>query len=135
MNCRFDDWQRLIHVQSERHIPVLPCRDAADEAAQERQDRQSRIDCWPRAQRGVQQRLCAAKGGIIALTKKLSLELGPFGINVNAIAPSRTLTERIRPRCNQQSPEDQAAEIERMPLRRMAEASDQAKVDLLPRFV
>jgi NAD(P)-dependent dehydrogenase (short-subunit alcohol dehydrogenase family) len=69
-----------------------------------------------------------AKGGIIALTKKLSLELGPFGINVNAIAPSRTLTERIKPRFNQQSPEDQAAEIERVPLRRMAEASDQAKV-------
>jgi len=70
----------------------------------------------------------AAKGGIIALTRKLSLELGPFGINVNAIAPSRTLTERIGPRFNQQSPEDQAAEIERVPLRRMAEASDQAKV-------
>ena len=49
-------------------------------------------------------------------------------INVNAIAPSLTLTERIRPRWNQQSPEDQAAEIERTPLRRVAEASDQAKV-------
>jgi NAD(P)-dependent dehydrogenase (short-subunit alcohol dehydrogenase family) len=70
----------------------------------------------------------AAKGGIIALTRKLSLELGPYNINVNAIAPSRTLTERIRPRFNQQSPEDQAAEIERVPLRRMAEAADQAKV-------
>ena len=69
-----------------------------------------------------------AKGGIIALTKKLSLELGPFGITVNAIAPSMTLTERIAPRFNQQSPEDQAAQIARVPLRRMAEASDQAKV-------
>ena len=70
----------------------------------------------------------AAKGGIIAFTRKLAFELGPFGININAIAPSRTLTERIRPRWEQQSPQDQAAEIERTPLRRLAEAPDQARV-------
>src|SRR5690242_19472989 len=33
----------------------------------------------------------AAKGGIIAFIRKLAFELGPFGININAIAPSRTL--------------------------------------------
>lgn len=71
---------------------------------------------------------CAAKGGIIALTRKLSLELGEFNINVNAIAPSLTLTERIRPHWNQRSPEAQSAEIERTPLKRVAEAADQAKV-------
>ncbi|MFL5254993.1 MAG: SDR family NAD(P)-dependent oxidoreductase [Rhodopila sp.] len=70
----------------------------------------------------------AAKGGIIAFTRKLSFELGPFGINVNAIAPSLTLTERIRPHWNQRSPEAQAAQIEATPLRRVAEASDQARV-------
>jgi NAD(P)-dependent dehydrogenase (short-subunit alcohol dehydrogenase family) len=69
-----------------------------------------------------------AKGGIIAFTRKLAFELGPHGININAIAPSRTLTERIRPRWNQSSPEDQQAEIDRTPLRRVAEAVDQAKV-------
>lgn len=70
----------------------------------------------------------AAKGGIIAFTRKLAFELGPHGININAIAPSRTLTERIRPRWDQSSPEDQQAEIDRTPLRRVAEAEDQAKV-------
>jgi NAD(P)-dependent dehydrogenase (short-subunit alcohol dehydrogenase family) len=70
----------------------------------------------------------AAKGGIIAMTRKLSIELGEFNITVNAIAPSLTLTERIRPHWNQRPPEAQAAQIAKTPLRRVAEASDQAKV-------
>ena len=70
----------------------------------------------------------AAKGGIIAFTKKLCYELGPYGICINAIAPSVTLTERIRPHWERRSQEDQAREIDKTPLRRVAEASDQAKV-------
>ena len=66
----------------------------------------------------------AAKGGIIAFTRKL----GPEGINVNAIAPSVTLTERIRPHWEKRSQAAQAEEIERTPLRRVAEAVDQANV-------
>jgi len=70
----------------------------------------------------------AAKGGIIAFTKKLSYELGPYGININAIAPSTTLTERIRPHWERRSQEDQARAIDATPLRRVAEAVDQARV-------
>jgi NAD(P)-dependent dehydrogenase (short-subunit alcohol dehydrogenase family) len=69
-----------------------------------------------------------AKGGIIALTTKLANELGPYGINVNAIAPATTLTERIRPRWEQRPPEERQADIDRTPLRRMGEAVDQANV-------
>ena len=70
----------------------------------------------------------AAKGGIIAFTRKLSFELGPFNININAIAPSLTLTERITPHWNQRAPDAQAAQIASTPLRRVATAMDQAKV-------
>jgi len=69
-----------------------------------------------------------AKGGIIALTTKLANELGPYGINVNAIAPATTLTERIRPRWEQRPPEERQADIDKTPLRRMGEAIDQANV-------
>ncbi len=69
-----------------------------------------------------------AKGGIIALTTKLANELGPYGINVNAIAPATTLTERIRPRWEQRPPEERQADIDKTPLRRMGEAVDQANV-------
>jgi len=70
----------------------------------------------------------AAKGGIIAFTRKLAFELGSLGVTINAIAPSLTLTERIRPHWERRTAEAQAAEIARTPLRRVAEAADQAKV-------
>ncbi len=122
------DWQRLIAFNLDGTF--LFCHAVAP--VMKRQRHGKIVNLSSIAGRGLSgsssAAYAAAKGGIIAFTRKIAFELGPFGINVNAIAPSRTLTERIRPRWEQQSPEDQAAEIERTPLRRIAEASDQARV-------
>jgi NAD(P)-dependent dehydrogenase (short-subunit alcohol dehydrogenase family) len=69
-----------------------------------------------------------AKGGIIAFTRKLASELGPHGININAIAPSLTLTERLLPHWEKRSAGDRAAATASVPLGRIAQAIDQAKV-------
>ena len=124
----FDDWQRLIAFNLDGTFlftnAVIPFM--------KRQHAGRIVNLASIAGRGLSvnssSAYAAAKGGIIALTKKLALELGPFNITVNAIAPSITLTERIRPHWDRRSPESQAAEIARIPLGRVPEAIDQAKV-------
>jgi NAD(P)-dependent dehydrogenase (short-subunit alcohol dehydrogenase family) len=69
-----------------------------------------------------------AKGGIIAMTRKLAFELGPYGICINAIAPSLTLTERLMPHWEVRDEQNQSEEIAKVPLGRIAVAEDQAKV-------
>jgi NAD(P)-dependent dehydrogenase (short-subunit alcohol dehydrogenase family) len=38
----------------------------------------------------------AAKGGVAALTRSLAVQFGDKGVRVNAIAPTVTLTERVK---------------------------------------
>ena len=124
----FADWQKLIDFNlsgtflfTHAVVPVM-----------KKQRRGKIVNLASIAGRGLSasssSAYAAAKGGIIAFSRKLAFELGPYNVNINAIAPSKTLTERIRPRWNQSSPEDQQTEIDRTPLRRIAEAPDQAKV-------
>lgn len=123
-----EDWQRLIAFNLEGTF--LGCNIVAP--VMKRQGSGKIVNISSIAGRGISpsssSAYAAAKGGIIAFTTKLANELGPFGITVNAIAPSMTLTERIRPHWEKRTAEARAREIERTPLRRMAEAVDQARV-------
>jgi NAD(P)-dependent dehydrogenase (short-subunit alcohol dehydrogenase family) len=124
----FSEWQKLIAFNLD--ATFLLCHAVAP--VMKRQRSGKIVNLSSVAGRGLSasssSAYATAKGGIIALTRKLAHELGPFGINVNAIAPSITLTERIRPHWEKRTAEQQAAEVERTPLRRVAEAVDQARV-------
>lgn len=71
---------------------------------------------------------CAAKAGVVALTKKLSFEAGPFNINVNAVAPALTLTDRLKFFWEQKSAAEQRQYLDGIALRRVGTAEDQANV-------
>jgi len=123
-----EDWQRLLHFNltgtflfSHAVVPVM-----------KRQRSGKIVNISSIAGRGrsatSSSAYATAKGGIIAFTRKLAYELGPYGITVNAIAPSLTLSPRLRPRWEGLSAEQRAREVARVPLGRVAEPEDQARV-------
>jgi NAD(P)-dependent dehydrogenase (short-subunit alcohol dehydrogenase family) len=123
-----DEWQRLLHFNltgtflfCHAVVPVM-----------KRQRSGKIVNLASIAGRGLSRSssgaYATAKGGIIALTRKLSLELGPHGITVNAIAPSLTLSERLLPHWEARSAQARAEEIDRTPLGRVATPEDQARV-------
>ena len=70
----------------------------------------------------------AAKAGVVALTRKLSLELAPFGVLCNAVAPGLTLTPRMAAAMAGFAAEEVERRAAQVPLGRFSTALDQARV-------
>ncbi len=123
-----DDWQRMLHFNLTGTF--LFCNAVAPVMKRQRSGKIINISSI--AGRGISptssSAYATAKGGIIAFTRKLSFELGPYGVTVNAIAPSLTLSPRRRPRWDRMSEEERARESARVPLGRVALPEDQARV-------
>jgi NAD(P)-dependent dehydrogenase (short-subunit alcohol dehydrogenase family) len=68
------------------------------------------------------------KAGVVAMTKGMARDLGPFGINVNAIAPSVTETGMTRALL---TPERRQAALASIPLGRFAAPGDIARIVLI----
>ena len=65
-----------------------------------------------------------AKSAALGLMRSLAVELGPFGMTVNAVSPGMTLADVG----SNFSPRVQMAEAQRNPLRRLAQGSDIAQM-------
>jgi len=70
----------------------------------------------------------SAKAGLLGFTKHMAAELGPFGICVNAVAPSIVLTARVQAKWAARAEEEQRRILERIPLRRLAQPEEVATV-------
>lgn len=70
----------------------------------------------------------AAKSAIVGFTQQCAFELASYGINVNAIAPGLTLTERVKDMWkNQYSDEERKKILERIPIGRPSIVEEQAE--------
>jgi 3-oxoacyl-[acyl-carrier protein] reductase len=71
----------------------------------------------------------AAKAGMQGFTKTLAIELGPFGVTANAVAPgfiATDMTASTAARVGMSFEDFQKAAAERIPVRRVGQASDVA---------
>jgi NAD(P)-dependent dehydrogenase (short-subunit alcohol dehydrogenase family) len=69
----------------------------------------------------------ASKAGLVLLTKSIAYELGHLGVRCNAVCPGFTKTEMTS---GDLTPQFWDAYMRRIPMRRPAEASEQAAVVL-----
>jgi len=124
LEMRERDWDYVIDVNLKG---TFFCAQAAARAMIAAARRGSIINLGSQAIRGAVRgtHYTASKGGVVALTRAMALELAPHGIRVNAIAPG--LTDTAQPRYGS-SEEEIAAMSAAVPLGRMAVPEDIADV-------
>jgi NAD(P)-dependent dehydrogenase (short-subunit alcohol dehydrogenase family) len=117
-----DDWERTLSVDLTG--PFICCKAVLPMMKARRYGKIINISSLAGESGGIMvgADYAAAKGGLLALTRKLALEVAAFDINVNAIAPGTTWTAMI-----EALPEaDQAALVARIPLKRFGVPEDVA---------
>jgi 3-oxoacyl-[acyl-carrier protein] reductase len=117
-----EKWDRMIAVNLTSAF--LCCKAVLDHMVSRRQGSIINVSsiCGKTGELGAGVHYCAAKAGLLGLTKALADQLGPYGIRVNAIAPAMIETRMIkwRPR------ELMQATIEKIPLNRLGTIQEAA---------
>lgn len=129
LEMKYEDWQRFIAINL---TATFICAQAAARAMVARGIPGRIINIGSinsfKAQKHAANYV-AAKGAIPVLTMAMAVDLSPYGILVNAIAPGTISTERTRPRL--QNPEYVAMIQKNVPLGRTGEVSDIAAIATL----
>ncbi|HKQ63756.1 MAG TPA: 3-oxoacyl-ACP reductase family protein [Methylomirabilota bacterium] len=124
LEMRERDWDLVLDVNLKGGFF---CAQAAARAMIAGRRRGSVINMASQAIRGAVRGVhySASKGGVVAMTRAMALELAPHGVRVNAIAPG--LTDTAQPRYG--NTEDELAVMASgVPLGRMAQPEDIARV-------
>lgn len=116
-----DTWARVLAVNLIG--PFLVCRAAAPLMKRHHYGRIVNIPSRAARTRAGPPAYSASKGGLVALSRVIAGELGPFGITVNCVAPSRVATELT---ADLSSPEIIAAKLASTPMGRIGEVDDVA---------
>jgi 3-oxoacyl-[acyl-carrier protein] reductase len=120
-----DDWDRVVDVNLKSAFLVT--RAAQKHMVEQRSGSVVNLSSRSALGNRGQANYAAAKAGIQGLTATLAIELGPFGIRVNAVAPgyvATAMTEATAVRVGATPEEHQALAAQSVPLRRVAQPTE-----------
>jgi 3-oxoacyl-[acyl-carrier protein] reductase len=124
-----DDWETVIAVHLRGSF--LCAREAQKSMVEQRWGKIVNLSSESALGARGQANYSAAKAGIQAFTKTLAIELGPFNINVNAVAPGFIETQMTQATADRMGiPFDEVKEsaAEHIPMRRIGRPEDVAAV-------
>ncbi|HEV7208262.1 MAG TPA: 3-oxoacyl-ACP reductase FabG [Mycobacteriales bacterium] len=124
-----EDWDTVLDVHLKGTF--LFCRAAQQQMVAQKSGRIVNLSSRSALGNRGQANYAAAKAGIQGLTATLAIELGPFGITVNAVAPgyvATAMTAATAARVRMDAEEHQKLTAERTPLRRVAQPEEIASV-------
>jgi len=119
-----EEWDRTININLKGYF--LCAQAAAKEMVKQKSGAIVNIASIAMGQVGVGfpaiTHYCASKGGIVAMTEAMALELAPYNIRVNAVAPGAIDTPMIDPL--KVDPKTMEGTLARVPLHRVGEPEE-----------